>query len=69
MIFYYICYRLFITGPVSHYFYQLMEFWIPTTDALCIVKRLLLDRLIFAPGFLLLFYFVMNILEVGHPNK
>ncbi|KAK5910200.1 hypothetical protein CesoFtcFv8_004058 [Champsocephalus esox] len=27
------------------------------------VKRLLLDRLIFAPGFLLMFYFVMNILE------
>ncbi|KAF6729734.1 Peroxisomal membrane protein 2 [Oryzias melastigma] len=40
-----------------------MELWMPTTDPLCIVKRLLLDRLIFAPGFLLLFYFVMNILE------
>ncbi|CAJ1068789.1 peroxisomal membrane protein 2 [Xyrichtys novacula] len=61
----YAIYGLFITGPVSHYFYQLMELWIPTTDPLCIVKRLLLDRLIFAPGFLLLFYFVMNILEVG----
>ncbi|MEQ2221873.1 Peroxisomal membrane protein 2 [Ilyodon furcidens] len=35
----------------------------PTTDPFCIVKRLLLDRLIFAPGFLLLFYLVMNILE------
>uniref|UniRef100_UPI0037E939E7 peroxisomal membrane protein 2 n=1 Tax=Semicossyphus pulcher TaxID=241346 RepID=UPI0037E939E7 len=59
----YAIYGLFITGPVSHYFYQLMEVWMPTTDPLCIVKRLLLDRLIFAPGFLLLFYFVMNILE------
>lgn len=59
----YAIYGLLITGPVSHYFYQLMELWIPTTDQLCIVKRLLLDRLIFAPGFLLLFYFVMNILE------
>lgn len=56
--------RLLITGPVSHYFYQLMELWIPSTDPYCIVKRLLLDRLFFAPGFLLLFYFVMNILEV-----
>uniref|UniRef100_A0A3Q0S9S9 Peroxisomal membrane protein 2 n=1 Tax=Amphilophus citrinellus TaxID=61819 RepID=A0A3Q0S9S9_AMPCI len=55
--------KLFITGPVSHLFYQLMEVWIPTKDPFCIVKRLLLDRLIFAPGFLLLFYFVMNILE------
>ncbi|CAG5923040.1 unnamed protein product [Menidia menidia] len=61
----YAVYGLFITGPVSHFFYQLMEAWMPTTDPLCVVKRLLLDRLIFAPGFLLLFYFVMNILEVG----
>lgn len=59
----YAVYGLFITGPVSHYFYQLMEVWMPTTDPYCIVKRLMLDRLIFAPGFLLLFYFVMNILE------
>ncbi|XP_003451697.1 peroxisomal membrane protein 2 [Oreochromis niloticus] len=59
----YAIYGLLITGPVSHLFYQLMEVWIPTTDQFCVVKRLLLDRLIFAPGFLLLFYFVMNILE------
>ncbi|XP_067465792.1 peroxisomal membrane protein 2-like [Thunnus thynnus] len=59
----YAIYGLIITGPVSHYFYQLMEVWMPSTDPYCIVKRLLLDRLFFAPGFLLLFYFVMNILE------
>ncbi|XP_051278158.1 peroxisomal membrane protein 2 [Dicentrarchus labrax] len=59
----YAIYGLFITGPVSHYFYQLMEVWMPTTDPYCIIKRLLLDRLFFAPGFLLLFYFVMTILE------
>lgn len=59
----YAIYGLFVTGPVSHFFYQLMEAWIPGTDPYCIIKRLLLDRLFFAPGFLLLFYFVMNILE------
>lgn len=59
----YAIYGLFITGPVSHYFYQLMEMLIPSTDPLCIVKRLLLDRLVFAPGFLLIFYFVMTALE------
>ncbi|AWP07074.1 putative peroxisomal membrane protein 2 [Scophthalmus maximus] len=59
----YAIYGLFITGPVSHFFYQLMETWLPATDPYCIVKRLLLDRLFFAPGFLLIFYFVMNILE------
>lgn len=57
--------RLLLTGPLSHYFYQLMEVWMPTTDPYCIVKRLLLDRLVFAPGFLFIFYLVMNILEVG----
>uniref|UniRef100_A0A674C735 Uncharacterized protein n=1 Tax=Salmo trutta TaxID=8032 RepID=A0A674C735_SALTR len=46
--------RLLITGPVSHYFYQPM---VPTTVPYCIVKRLLLDRLIFAPAFLLVFFF------------
>nr|XP_040052635.1 peroxisomal membrane protein 2 [Gasterosteus aculeatus aculeatus] len=59
----YAIYGLVITGPVSHFFYQLMEVWVPSTDPLCIVKRLLLDRLVFAPGFLLIFYFVMNLLE------
>ncbi|XP_047447947.1 peroxisomal membrane protein 2 [Mugil cephalus] len=59
----YAIYGLLVTGPVSHFFYQLMEVWMPITDPYCIVKRLLLDRLIFAPGFLLIFYFVMTILE------
>lgn len=61
--------RFLITGPVSHYFYQLMELWIPSKDPYCIVKRLLLDRLFFAPGFLLIFFGVMNILEVSLDRK
>ena len=61
--------RLFLTGPLSHYFYQLMEVWMPTTDPYYIVKRLLLDRLIFAPVFLFIFYLVMNTLEVGRPTR
>ncbi|CAG08513.1 unnamed protein product, partial [Tetraodon nigroviridis] len=60
----YAAYGLFITGPVSHCFYQLMEALIPATDPHCIIKRLLLDRLFFAPGFLLIFYLVMNVLEL-----
>ncbi|XP_077457476.1 peroxisomal membrane protein 2 [Stigmatopora argus] len=65
----YAIYGLFVTGPVSHYFYQLMEMWMPTTDPYCLVKRLLLDRLVFAPGFLLIFYLVMNILEAKGWNN
>ncbi|XP_016142014.1 peroxisomal membrane protein 2-like [Sinocyclocheilus grahami] len=54
---------LFITGPVSHYIYQLLEVLLPTTVPHCLIKRLLLERLIFAPAFLLLFNVVMNALE------
>uniref|UniRef100_A0A4W5M0R9 Peroxisomal membrane protein 2 n=1 Tax=Hucho hucho TaxID=62062 RepID=A0A4W5M0R9_9TELE len=46
--------RLLITGPVSHYFYQPM---VPITVPYCMVKRLLLDRLIALPVFLLVFFF------------
>uniref|UniRef100_A0A8C2GCX4 Peroxisomal membrane protein 2 n=1 Tax=Cyprinus carpio TaxID=7962 RepID=A0A8C2GCX4_CYPCA len=54
---------LFITGPVSHYIYHLLEVLLPNTVPYCLIKRLLLERLIFAPAFLLLFYVIMNALE------
>lgn len=57
--------RFFFTGPLSHYFYLLMERWIPPEVPLAAVKRLLLERLLFAPAFLCLFFVVMNFLEVG----
>ncbi|KAA0716729.1 Peroxisomal membrane protein 2 [Triplophysa tibetana] len=56
-------YGFVITGPLSHYFYHLLEVLFPTTVPYCLVKRLLLERLIFAPAFLLLFYVVMNAFE------
>ncbi|KAJ8263678.1 hypothetical protein COCON_G00161350 [Conger conger] len=56
-------YGLCFTGPLSHFFYQLLELLFPSTVPYCMVKRLLLDRLVFAPAFLLLFFFIMNVLE------
>ncbi|XP_069475426.1 peroxisomal membrane protein 2 isoform X2 [Ambystoma mexicanum] len=56
-------YGFFFTGPLSHYFYLYMEHLIPPTVPFAVLQRLLLDRLIFAPAFLLLFFFVMNLLE------
>ncbi|XP_061458550.1 peroxisomal membrane protein 2 [Rhineura floridana] len=56
-------YGLFITGPLSHYFYLYLEQLIPSDVPFSIVKRLLLDRLVVAPAFLALFFFVMNLLE------
>ena len=55
----------FFTGPLGHFFYLLMERWIPSDVPLAGIKRLLLDRLLFAPAFLSLFFLVMNFLEVG----
>ncbi|XP_061673664.1 peroxisomal membrane protein 2 [Syngnathoides biaculeatus] len=59
---------LLVTGPLSHYFYHLMETWMPATESYCALKRLLLDRLLFAPGFLMIFFLVMNILEAKGLN-
>ncbi|XP_004709684.1 peroxisomal membrane protein 2 isoform X3 [Echinops telfairi] len=59
----YAIYGFFFTGPLSHFFYVFMEHWIPPEVPLAGVKRLLLDRLLFAPAFLLLFFFIMNVLE------
>ncbi|XP_049476667.1 peroxisomal membrane protein 2 isoform X1 [Panthera uncia] len=61
----YAIYGFFFTGPLSHFFYLFMEHWIPSEVPWAGVKRLLLDRLLFAPAFLLLFLLVMNFLEVG----
>ncbi|KAM6155326.1 peroxisomal membrane protein 2 [Rhynchocyon petersi] len=59
----YAIYGFFFTGPLSHFFYLFMEHWIPSEVPLAGVKRLLLDRLVFAPAFLFLFFFIMNFLE------
>ncbi|KAL2767925.1 peroxisomal membrane protein 2, partial [Daubentonia madagascariensis] len=59
----YAVYGFFFTGPLSHYFYLFLEHWIPSELPLAGVKRLLLDRLLFAPAFLLLFFLVMSFLE------
>ncbi|KAG9487171.1 peroxisomal membrane protein 2 [Eleutherodactylus coqui] len=56
-------YGLFFTGPLSHYFYLFLEQWAPSSVPLAGLRRLLLERLIIAPAFLLLFFIVMNLLE------
>ncbi|XP_001509760.1 peroxisomal membrane protein 2 [Ornithorhynchus anatinus] len=59
----YAIYGFLFTGPLSHFFYWYMEQLIPPAVPFAVVRRLLLDRLVFAPVFLLLFFFVMNLLE------
>ncbi|KAI5756951.1 unnamed protein product [Gulo gulo] len=59
----YAIYGFFFTGPLSHLFYLFMERWIPSEVPLAGVKRLLLDRLLFAPALLLLFLLIVSFLE------
>lgn len=59
----YAIYGFFFTGPLSHYFYLFLERWVPPEVPLAGVLKLLLDRVLFAPAFLLLFFVIMNFLE------
>ncbi|XP_003461173.1 peroxisomal membrane protein 2 [Cavia porcellus] len=59
----YAVYGFFVTGPLSHYLYLFLERWVPPEVPLATVKRLLLDRLFFAPAYLLLFFLAMSLLE------
>ncbi|KAB0400562.1 hypothetical protein E2I00_011870, partial [Balaenoptera physalus] len=59
----YAIYGFFFTGLLGHFFYLFMEHWIPPEAPLAGVTRLLLDRLLFAPAFLSLFFLIMNFLE------
>ncbi|XP_067910940.1 peroxisomal membrane protein 2 [Heterodontus francisci] len=54
---------LVFTGPLSHYFYQYLDKLIPSNVPYSQIKRILLDRLMFAPAFLALFFVVINLLE------
>ncbi|XP_048369594.1 peroxisomal membrane protein 2 [Sphaerodactylus townsendi] len=56
-------YGFLFTGPLSHYFYLYLDQLFPPDVPFSTVKRLFLDRVIVAPAFLLLFFFVMNLLE------
>ncbi|XP_044528973.1 peroxisomal membrane protein 2 [Gracilinanus agilis] len=59
----YALFGFFFSGPLSHFFYLYLDHWIPAAVPFSGVRRLLLDRLVFAPAFLLLFFFCMNLLE------
>uniref|UniRef100_A0A674F6E0 Uncharacterized protein n=1 Tax=Salmo trutta TaxID=8032 RepID=A0A674F6E0_SALTR len=54
-----------ISGPARFAIYECsLRGVMPTTVPYCMVKRFLLDRLIFAPAYLLVFFCVMDIQEV-----
>lgn len=56
--------RFVVTGPLLHYFYHLLDEIVPRSVPYANVKRVLIDRLIMAPPFLLLLFYVVSIMEV-----
>lgn len=62
-------FRFVVSGPLIHQFYILLDKMMPPkkekATALDGIKRVIVDRLVFAPPFLLLFLYVITILEVS----
>ncbi|XP_002734981.1 peroxisomal membrane protein 2-like [Saccoglossus kowalevskii] len=56
-----------VSGPVIHHIYHLLDTLVTKDTSYAGIKRVLIDRLIFAPPYLLLFFYVVSILEgKGH---
>lgn len=56
-------YGVAVSGPLPHYFYALLEKLVPPTAPFVTLKRLLLDRLGFAPVMTALFFVVTKRLQ------
>ncbi|XP_071476823.1 peroxisomal membrane protein 2-like [Diadema antillarum] len=60
----------FFTGPLSHYFYAWLQKTFPGKDVPTSVKKIICDRLVFAPPYLLIFFYLLGILEgKGHAKS
>ena len=53
-----------MTGPIVHHFYLFLDYLVPKDANYIAIKKLLIDRLGFAPAFMFLFFYVMALLEV-----
>ena len=56
--------RFIITGPTTHYFYEYLEKYVPRKQYLGFVKKVIVDRLLFAPTYLFVLLYFIAILEV-----
>ena len=56
--------RFVVNGPIVHHLYVFMEKHMPKEKQFSAIKRLIFDRLIFAPPYLLIFLYYVAIVEV-----
>ncbi|XP_070571914.1 peroxisomal membrane protein 2-like isoform X2 [Ptychodera flava] len=56
-----------VTGPLIHHFYKVLEQVVPKNTTYPGIKKVLVDRFVLAPPYLLLFFYLVPILEgKGH---
>ncbi|XP_065197019.1 peroxisomal membrane protein 2-like [Sycon ciliatum] len=52
-----------VTGPLTHHLYRILEGAVPRNMKYAAVYRVAIDRLLFAPPYLMVFFFVVALLE------
>ena len=54
------------TGPVTHYMYQMLEQVVSKSSQCSSLKKVVIDRLLFAPPYLLVLFYSVAIMEVSY---
>jgi len=62
-VFAYSSFGFLVNGPLIHHFYVFLEKFLPKNQPNAQIKRVLFDRLVFAPPFLLIFLYYVAIVE------
>lgn len=59
----FVIYGGLVSGPIAHYFYILLDKLFPGSGLIKYILRLLTDRLVFAPGFLVITLYTLSRLQ------
>ena len=57
--------RFIFVGPTTHHFYIWLDQILPRTGRLSAVYRIILDRFVFAPPWLMVYFYMMALLEAS----
>ena len=57
-------YRMVVSGPGMHFLHQLLENLSPRSTSVSVLKKVVVDRLVFTPPYLFIFFFSVALLEV-----
>ena len=53
-----------VSGPGMHFLHQLLENLSPRSTSVSVLKKVVVDRLVFTPPYLFIFFFSVALLEV-----